>query len=280
MLAPDLQETLGAAVTGTQVIGGGNTTTIIRLTLDDGRNLVMKQGHASDKLNIEGWMLDYLAANSDLPVPRVYHATPDVLVMDEVPDTGRLDKPAQEHAAELLAALHDVTAEQYGLERDTLIGPLDQPNTPDADWIAFFAERRIGHMARKALDEGRIDTSLMRDIDRLIGRLDTLIGTPAKPSLIHGDIWQGNVLAGAGRINGFIDPAIYYADPEIELAFSTLFGTFSDAFFRRYHDLRPIRDGFFEERCDLYNLYPLLVHVRLFGAGYVGQVARIVGRFV
>lgn len=274
-----LEETLGSAVTRKDVIGGGNTTTIHRLLLDDGRALILKQGRAGDKLDTEGWMLEYLAAHSDLPVPKVYHAAPDMLVMDEIPTQGRPDDAAQEHAAELLAALHGVTADQYGLERDTLIGPLDQPNTPGDDWIAFFAERRIGHMARKALEEGRIDRTLMRGIETLIARLDRLMGAPAPPSLIHGDVWQGNVLAGAGRINGFIDPAIYYADPEIELAFSTLFGTFADPFFRRYHELRPIRDGFFEARRDLYNLYPLLVHVRLFGAGYAGQVRRIVDRF-
>ena len=88
------------------------------------------------------------------------------------------------------------------------------------------------------------------------------------------------MIARGDRIAGFIDPAIYHADAEIELAFTTLFNTFSTPFFRRYHEIRPIRDGFFDLRRDLYNLYPLLVHVRLFGGGYVGAVAGIVGRHV
>ena len=74
-------------------------------------------------------------------------------------------------------------------------------------------------------------------------------------------------------------PAIYFADAEIELAFATLFNTFGDSFFARYSERRPLRPGFFEERRDLYNLYPLLVHVRLFGGGYVGAVERILDRF-
>ena len=81
------------------------------------------------------------------------------------------------------------------------------------------------------------------------------------------------------RIAGFVDPAIYYADAEIELAFSTLFATFSDAFFSRYGEIRPIKPGFFEERCDIYNLYPLLVHTRLFGGHYAGSVERTLKRF-
>src|SRR3546814_4637170 len=97
---------------------------------------------------------------------------------------------------------------------------------------------------------------------------------------LHGDMWGGNVLARGGRIAAFVDPAIYHADPEIELAFSTLFGTYGEAFFRRYEALRPLRPGFFETRRDIYNLYPLLVHARLFGGSYVASVDRILGRFV
>ena len=99
-----------------------------------------------------------------------------------------------------------------------------------------------------------------------------------QPSLIHGDVWTTNVLASSERITGFLDPAIYYADPEIELAFITLFNTFGRPFFQRYHELRPISTDFWEIRRDLYNLYPLLVHVRLFGGGYVGAVEQILDK--
>jgi fructosamine-3-kinase len=92
-------------------------------------------------------------------------------------------------------------------------------------------------------------------------------------------MWAGNVLCGGGRVAAFIDPAIYYADAEIELAFATLFATFGTAFFASYQRLRPLRPGFFEGRRDLYNLYPLLVHARLFGGHYVSSVEGIVQRF-
>jgi fructosamine-3-kinase len=118
----------------------------------------------------------------------------------------------------------------------------------------------------------------MAGIERVAARLPDLVGEPAPPGLVHGDAWTGNVLVRDGRVAAFIDPAIYFADPEIELAFGTLFGTFGEAFFRRYGEIRPLRPGFFEVRRDVYNLYPLLVHVRLFGGGYVGQVAGIVRR--
>jgi fructosamine-3-kinase len=87
------------------------------------------------------------------------------------------------------------------------------------------------------------------------------------------------VLVKGGRVAGLIDPAIHWAHPEIELAFGTLFGPMGDAFFRRSAELAPLAPGFFEERRDLYNLYPLLVHVQLFGGGYANTVARTLDRF-
>jgi fructosamine-3-kinase len=255
----------------------GNTTELWLIDLADGRRVVAKHGTG---LTLEGAMLRHMAANSRLPVPELFHADDTLLVMSWIEGDGGLTAPAQEHAAELIAGLHDMGADLYGFAFDTLIGPLHQPNPKSPDWIAFFRDHRLMHMARLALEENRIDSSLMAGIERLAELLPDLIGEPAPPSLIHGDLWGGNVLTYRNRIAGFIDPAIYHADPEIELAFSTLFGTFGEPFFRRYADLRPIRPGFFEVRRDLYNLYPLLVHVRLFGGGYRSQVARIVSRFV
>ena len=109
-------------------------------------------------------------------------------------------------------------------------------------------------------------------LEKLAGKLDELLVEPEHPSLIHGDVWGGNVLARGDRIAAFLDPAIYHADPDVELAFIALFDTFGERFFRRYGELREVRPGFFEARRHLYNLYPLLVHVYFFGGGYVRRV--------
>ena len=275
-MPPAIPEHIGQAVSARR-FADGNTTELWLIDLADGRRVVAKRGKG---LTLEGAMLRHLAANSRLPVPDLFHADDSLLVMSWIEGGGGLTAPAQEHAAELVAALHDMRAERYGFAFDTLIGPLHQPNPESEDWIAFFRDYRLMHMARLALKEKRIDAGLMAGIERLAELLPDLIGEPAPPSLIHGDLWGGNVLAHRDRIAGFIDPAVYHADPEIELAFSTLFGTFGDPFFRRYAEMRPVRPGFFEVRRDIYNLYPLLVHVRLFGGSYRGQVAGIVSRFV
>lgn len=272
----------GSPVRRVSRLGGGTAAEILLAELEDGRRVVAKRGSG---LAVEGFMLDHLARRSPLPVPRLHHAGDRLLVMDCVEGSGPPRdaagrRRAEEHAAELVAGLHGVAARRYGFGRDTTIGPLAQPNGEAEDWIAFFRDRRLMHMARLAFDEGRIDANLLTGLERVAGRLGELIGEPAAPSLVHGDLWGGNILFRGDRVAGFIDPAIYHADPEIELAFATLFGTFGEAFFRRYGEIRSLRPGFFELRRDLYNLYPLLVHARLFGAPYAGQAAGIVRRLV
>ena len=112
----------------------------------------------------------------------------------------------------------------------------------------------------------------MSRIDKFCENIAQWLYEPPHPSLLHGDLWTTNILASGGRITGFVDPAIYYGHPEMELAFGTLFSTFSKPFFRRYREIRPMDPGFMELRRNLYNLYPLLVHVRIFGGSYVRSV--------
>ena len=272
-------EAAGAAVTQAGPLSGGCVGDVWRVELADGRRLVVKTAGPDGNLDLEGYMLDYLARTGAVPVPEVVHAEPALLVMAYVETAGPLNESAQEHAADLLAALHGITADAFGHERDTLIGPLHQPNPRTDSWVDFFREQRLLYMGRLALDNGSLPLKTYGRLEKFCeNRLGRLIEEPAAPSLIHGDMWGGNVLARDGRIAAFIDPAIYHADPEIELAFATLFSTFGDPFFRRYNEHRPLRPGFFETRRDIYNLYPLLVHTRLFGGHYAAQVDGILRR--
>lgn len=224
-------------------------------------------------------MLRFLRDETALPVPEVVAQADGKLLMTHIDGGGGLDAGAQRDAARHLAALHDLTASGYGFDWETTIAGIPQPNDWTRDWADFFRDRRLLHMADLCLAAGMIDGEERKRFDGLAAKLPDLIGEASAPGLIHGDMWGGNVLVADGRVTGFIDPAIYYADPEIELAFSTLFSTFDDRFFDRYGELRPIRPGFFEERRDLYNLWHLLNHVYLFGRGYWGGVAGTLTRF-
>lgn len=254
-----------------------NNAQIYRLTLGAGKLLVAKV--AESGMDIEAWMLKYLQDNSKLPVPKVYYSNEHVIAMQHIPGQQMMDEPAQRHAGELLAELHKVHADEYGMERDTLIGAMPQPNPRTKDWAAFFIEHRLMHMALAAQKEGKVDGAFVKQIEKLAPKLSGMIKDAQKPSLIHGDVWSGNVLASRGRIETFLDPAIYYADAEIELAFIRLFNTFGASFFGRYNEIIPIRPGFYEERADVYALYPLLVHTRLFGASYARKAKKILDRF-
>lgn len=273
-----IREALGREVSAVAPLSGGCIADVCLVTLADGCRVVAKVGRTGDGLDLEGWMLTHLAGEG-WPVPAIHHAADDLLVMDFVASDGIADEAVERRAAEQLAALHDRAYPHFGLERDTLIAGLPQANPPSERWVPFFVEHRLLAMARLAREAGELSPGMHARIERLATRLDTLLLEPSHPSLIHGDLWGGNLLLRDGAIAALVDPACYCADPEIELAFSTLFHTFGEAFYERYGDLRPIAEGFFEERRDLYNLYPLLVHLRLFGAGYAAPIDRVLKRF-
>lgn len=260
-------------------LSGGCVSEVRRIELDDGQSVVAKIGESGSTLPLEAFMLAYLRKHTHLPVPEVLSCEEHLLLISYVETSGGITADAEAHAGELLSELHAISAPAFGFERDTLIGPLPQPNPQTDRWLDFFREQRLLAMARAALDADRLPAKTMARIEALTGRLDRWLEEPDAPSLIHGDMWTGNVLCRDGRIAAFVDPAIYFADAEIELAFATLFGTFGRPFFESYQRRRPLRPEFHEVRRDLYNLYPLLVHVRLFGGSYLSAVHRTLERF-
>jgi fructosamine-3-kinase len=259
-------------------LSGGDVGETYKVELEDRTQLVAKVSEAGG-LAVEGSMLGYLQMHSQLPVPEVLYATDKLLLLEFVETSGGLTAAAEAHAAELLAALHGIGAENFGFEGHTVIGGLPQPNPWTPRWRDFFRDQRLLYMGRLALERGKLIGATLARLEKLCGRLDDYIEEPDGPALIHGDCWAGNVLTRDDRIAAFVDPAIYYADPDIELAFSTLFATFGTAFFARYRELRPIAPGFFEARRDIYNLYPLLVHSALFGGQYPDRVDRVLARY-
>lgn len=278
-LADRIEQLIGKRPSRIAALGGGCIAPVHCCDLPNGERIVAKRPPPGRTLECEAWMLRHLAERTALPVPAVIAAERDLLLLEYVDSGDAMDARAEAHCAELLAALHAIRGPHFGFMRDTLIGPLDQPNPATPRWLDFFRDHRLLHRARAAHAAGRLPARLLARIETLAGRLDRWIEEPTHPALIHGDCWSGNVLVKVGRVAGFIDPAIHWAHQEIELAFGTLFGPFGDAFFRRYAELAPLAPGFFEARRDLYNLYPLLVHAQLFGGGYANSVARTLERF-
>jgi fructosamine-3-kinase len=280
ILVEGIEAFLGERLKSARPMGGGCIGEVYRVELANGTVLVAKvDREGKSHLEREAYMLRYLREKSELPVPEVYFGSETLLLMEFVEGSSRFSEGAEQHAAELLAALHGITAGSYGHERDTLIGSLNQPNPWTGSWIEFFRDQRLLYLANVAHDAGRLPPEDLKRIVRLAGKLEDYMEEPEQPSLIHGDVWSANVLAKGNRITAFLDPAIYHADPEIELAFISLFNSFGETFLGRYAEIRPMRPDFIEVRRDLYNLYPLLVHVYFFGGGYLASVRSTLRRF-
>lgn len=237
-------------------LSGGQIADAWRVTLADGTAAVVKETRYDARLEAEG--LRALAA-AGAPVPAVLAVDADTLVMEHV--SGTADWTGLGTA---MAELHATTGECFGWHRDNVIGSLPQANPPAADWPAFYAEHRI----RPHLDAAALPAGVARRLAAAAdGPLLELLDHAPAPSLVHGDLWSGNVVDG----RWLIDPAVHHADREFELAFMELFGGFPDELWRAYEARLPPDPGW-ERRRPALQLYHLLIHVRLFGAGYVRPV--------
>lgn len=224
--------------------------------------------------------LRLLAGKSDLKVPRVInageaHQIPYIL-MEMIPATAPSDASWQ-HLGAGLAQLHQHTTRQHGLNQNNFIGALVQENEPGDSWTAFFIEKRLEVQLKLAVENQLMDLAFAQKFRKIYDHLNDVLPED-EPSLLHGDLWSGNVLATPNGKASIIDPAVYYGSREIEIAFTHLFGGFNKNFYKAYADSYPLATDF-NERIPVYNLYPLLVHANMFGASYLRAVEDVIRRF-
>jgi fructosamine-3-kinase len=196
-------------------------------------------------------------------------------------DPGRPRAGTWEALGIALAAQHRTTATAFGWDADNYIGSLPQTNSEAADWPTFWLDRRIRPQWAAARRRGFFSGSDQRALDALSREAADLLepGNRDGPSLLHGDLWGGNVHVMADGTAALIDPSCSYGHREVDLAMARLFGGFDTAFFQAYDEAWPLDPGFDDTRCALYQLYYLLVHVNLFGGSYVGGVNAVLRRF-
>ena len=180
--------------------------------------------------------------------------------------------------AQKMAALHQHKFEKFGFEQDNFIGSLIQKNNWTADCSDFFWGQRIEPLLQKARNAGYADRGDVQSFDNLYYKLDKIIPEES-PSLLHGDFWQGNFKVDSFGMPCLIDPATYYGHREMDIAMSSLFSGFSPEFYQEYNTVYRLESDW-DERLDLWNLYPLLVHVNIFGESYMNELRRNVRRFM
>ena len=228
-----------------------------RLDLADGRSIVAKQGPL---VGAEGAMLRAMR-QTGAPVPRVLHSGDDLLLMEWVEGGGR---PGWQSLAEALAKLHAPRVEAYGWDADYRFGTVAMANPRSENWAKFWGEHRI------VCHAPHLGPVTAARLEALAARIGEILPADPSPSLLHGDLWGGNIIYGEGdRLAGLIDPACYIGHREVDVAMLTLFDHPPDEFF----EALDLEDGW-RERLPAYRLWPLLLHLRLFGESYRKPVER------
>jgi fructosamine-3-kinase len=265
-------------------VGGGCINEACRVRLADGREAFVKTRAQSvpGEYAAEAAGLRWLAEGGGLRTPAVLDVGPHYLALEWV-DVGGLDVSGVEELGRGLAATHAAGAPGFGAfsaEGATAgFGSLRLPMEPARDWPTFYAERRLLPLARLASERGALSAAGVRDVERVCARLPELVGPAEPPARLHGDLWSGNVMAGADGRPWLIDPSAYGGHREVDLAMLRLFGApGGERVFDAYDDRSPLAPGW-EERVELYQLLPLLVHALLFGGSYCQSAEWAARRF-
>jgi fructosamine-3-kinase len=284
-LRAKLAAELGSPVLHVRAAASGDINQTFGIELGDGRKLFVKTHHSppAGMYVCEARGLRWLAEARALHVPEVLLASdadpegPACLVLETI-EPGRRSANFDEVLGSGLARIHQTGAADFGLDHDNYLALLPQHNASLPSWPRFYAERRLAPQTELASRSGRITTKLARQLETLCAKLETLVGPAEPPARLHGDLWGGNLLCDAQGDPCLIDPAVYAGHREIDLAMMRLFGGFSERVFAAYHAAYPLAPGY-RERVPLYQLYPLLVHVNLFGGHYASQVEQLIARW-
>lgn len=281
-----LRFALGSAVKRKRRLSGGDINDAFELELASGIRVFLKTNERAPAslFPAEARGLDWLREARALRVPEVLAVSsgdedePSFLVLELI-ESARPASDFDERLGRGLATLHRFGAPRFGFERDNFIGSLPQRNREHDNWAEFFWSERLEPQLARAVDAGRASAALRAGFERLSSRLARLLGPEEPPARLHGDLWSGNLHVDGAGAPALIDPAVYGGHREVDLAMMRLFGGFDEVVFRAYDEAWPLAPGH-AERVALYQLYPLLVHVNLFGQGYAESVSRNLARYV
>jgi fructosamine-3-kinase len=270
-------------VTGIVSMHGGSINESYRVETKEATYFlkINRRGDVRYFFDIEAKGLESLRTNSKFHIPRVLKVFSTEkfggLLMEFVPNS----IPASnfwEDFGRKLAELHKVSSNQFGLGYNNYIGSLAQSNLFKSNWVEFFREERLEKQYQLSRENQLLDNSFGMDLQRLYNKLPEIIPIEI-PSLVHGDLWSGNFTVSSNGLASIFDPAVYFGHREADIAMMHLFGGFDKQLFQAYHEAYPLGHGW-EERIDLFNLYPLMVHVNLFGGSYVSRLKQVLKKYL
>jgi fructosamine-3-kinase len=276
---------LPTGVADARRVGGGDINEAWRVTLPDGREAFVKTrpDAAPGEYATEARGLGWLAAPGALRTPRVLEVADGHLVLEWI-EPGRLGVAGAEELGRGLALTHAAGAPSFGDPGFGApgavphFGSLRLPDDPAPDWPGFYAQRRLRPLATIARERGALSQEGVRAVEAVCERLPELAGPPEPPARLHGDLWSGNAMADAEGRPWLIDPSCYGGHREIDLAMLRLFGAPPERAFAAYAEVSPLAEGW-EDRVELWQLLPLLVHAALFGGSYQSAAERVARRY-
>lgn len=275
------------SISSSRSVSGGDINEAARLDLNDGTALFLKyNSNPLPKLfEVEAKGLKLLASAKAIRVPRVFAyaeaaaGLPSYLLLEWIDSNSSGSSDLIREFGRSLARLHQVAGNSFGLDHDNYIGSLPQSNKQSSSWTEFYRDQRLGEQASLARKSGLMPSRREELFEKLCSKLDQFIpDSEVSPSLLHGDLWGGNYLT-TEREAVLIDPAVYYGDREVDIAMTQLFGGFSREFYEGYDEVWPLPSDNAERR-DLYQLYPIFVHLNLFGGSYGARVDSILRHYV
>lgn len=283
-LRQHIQQVLDRRIEDIQRVSGGSINQAAKIKFSDGKLCFLKWNQTADPdmfLKEEKGLALLATSDTGLRIPEVLATSQTEdgtgFLAQQFITEGRSTENSGDIFGRALAQLHRQHAQQYGLDHDNYIGRLPQSNQRHNQWTDFFIEERMEPQLRMATGTGKLSSATVDHFQAMYKRLPDIF-PDEPPSLLHGDLWDGNYFYDDKGHPAIYDPAVYYGHREIELAFTHLFGGFSSTFYRAYEEAYPLKSGF-SQRKDIYNLYPLLVHTNLFGGHYARQVESIVRQF-
>jgi fructosamine-3-kinase len=273
IIAKRAEQILGGAVVATAPMAGGDTATATKLRLSDGSTALMKT-HPQPPTGFFGAEmrgLRWLREAGGVPVPDILGGDEDCLILRWI-EPGRASPESAATFGRALATTHTAGAPEFGGPHDGFIGMLPLVNRSCASWGEFFVTRRILPYLKLARDRAAISSDQATVIENVASKLDSMIPVE-KPSRLHGDLWNGNVLWGNDGQVWVVDPAAFGGHRESDLAMLALFGLpHLSRVLEAYEEMSPLEEGW-QDRLKLHQLYPLLVHAAAFGGGFGARAA-------
>ena len=258
------------------VTGGCINNTYLLLTESKKYFLKLNSSNLSNLFKTEKLGLELLSSTKTIRIPKVIlqEEDPEQYLLIEFIDSNPESINYWADFGKRLAQLHKNTSLSFGLDYDNYIGSLHQSNKQHNNWIDFFISERIKPQLKLATKNS---FELNNYFEPLYKELKNILPNE-KPALLHGDLWSGNQMPDEKGRPCIYDPAVYYGNREVDLAMTTLFGKFPNEFYISYNNEYPLIQGW-KDRLDIHNLYPLLVHLNLFGSSYLGQIKQILKRY-